>query len=432
MKLVYVAVDLARAEIIRGMLADAGIRAIVEGEMLQAAVGDVPFTAAYPRISVDDADFDAARRVIADSGVDAPPKKCAKCGYDIRGLSEPRCPECGEPFPAPEQFEPWTCPTCGESIEGQFAACWQCGADAPSPARAVRDPAIRILDADDQHELENYLGPRLREAMFLLSNSRAGGIVDTGKALTGTYAAEFRSLAIAGVVAHFWNGMLIPCAPPESVVALARTALEQSGRPLRGLIGPQSQVEALAAALAIPLKQPDAPLPSGLRLDSIEGLYELVLSKLKVPEPLARGEVTARRATKADLPLLIDWDIRYAFESLGATDLGAQRPISESYQQRFVESGHAFLLEAAGRPVARTLFNAAIKEAVQVGGVWTLPELRGRGYARAVVAGSLIAARAEGVERAILFTEHTNTAARRAYAALGFERVGDFRLVFLK
>ena len=29
-------------------------------------------------------------------------------------------------FPDPQ---PWTCPTCGETIEGQFAECWNCAAD---------------------------------------------------------------------------------------------------------------------------------------------------------------------------------------------------------------------------------------------------------------------------------------------------------------
>ena len=24
--------------------------------------------------------------------------QCAHCGYDLRGLPEPRCPECGAPF----------------------------------------------------------------------------------------------------------------------------------------------------------------------------------------------------------------------------------------------------------------------------------------------------------------------------------------------
>jgi hypothetical protein len=27
--------------------------------------------------------------------------------------------------------EPWTCPQCGERIEGQFGVCWQCGAERP-------------------------------------------------------------------------------------------------------------------------------------------------------------------------------------------------------------------------------------------------------------------------------------------------------------
>jgi hypothetical protein len=26
---------------------------------------------------------------------------------------------------------PWTCPGCGEIIEGQFARCWHCGREAP-------------------------------------------------------------------------------------------------------------------------------------------------------------------------------------------------------------------------------------------------------------------------------------------------------------
>lgn len=55
--------------------------------------------------------------------------------------------------------------------------------------------------------------------------------------------------------------------------------------------------------------------------------------------------------------------------------------------------------------------------------------LRGRGYARAAVAASLRLAQARGVKRSILFTAETNRAARRAYAALGYEVIGDFGLV---
>ena len=62
----------------------------------------------------------------------------------------------------------------------------------------------------------------------------------------------------------------------------------------------------------------------------------------------------------------------------------------------------------------------------------TPPELRRRGYARAVVAASLLDARAEGAERSILFTPVENIPAQRAYEALGYRHIGDYRLFLLR
>ncbi|MCC6360932.1 MAG: GNAT family N-acetyltransferase [Phycisphaerales bacterium] len=413
---------------LRGLLAAAGIDAALEGDtpvMGLAGIGRV-------QVVVDDCDYLAAAKLLAASGLEKPHPTCLICGYDLRGLPEPRCPECGHPFPvARARPLAWTCRHCGEVLDGQFTFCWNCGVEREADG-SMTPTSIISLGAGDAARLEEFLQRHLCEAMFLLANSRRAGLVDTGEPLTGAYAAEIIDGEVAGVVAHFWNGMLIPCAPVDRVATLGRAALVASKRPLRGFIGPQAQVEELARAFQIALKEEDGPLPDTVRLDSIEGLYELELGQLEVPGALAAGQVTVRRGREDDLPLLIDWDIRYAFESLGATDLEAQRAISEGYQRRFVADGHIFLLFADGKPVARALYNAAIREAVQIGGVWTVPELRGRRYARAVVAGALLAAREQGVERAILFTEHTNTPARRAYDALGFQRVGDFRLLFLK
>jgi predicted GNAT family acetyltransferase len=85
-----------------------------------------------------------------------------------------------------------------------------------------------------------------------------------------------------------------------------------------------------------------------------------------------------------------------------------------------------------GALVAYAGYNATTPRCVQIGGVWTPPPLRRRGYARAAVAGALVAARDRGVARSILFTGVENRAAQSAYTALGYERVGDYGLVLFR
>jgi len=92
-------------------------------------------------------------------------------------------------------------------------------------------------------------------------------------------------------------------------------------------------------------------------------------------------------------------------------------------------SGDVEDLESAeGELLACTGFNASLPDMVQVGGVYTPPGSRCRGYARAAVAGSLLLAREAGVSRAILFTGENNHA-QRPYRALGFEETGDYGLI---
>jgi len=88
-----------------------------------------------------------------------------------------------------------------------------------------------------------------------------------------------------------------------------------------------------------------------------------------------------------------------------------------------------WVLEVEGALVAYTGFNARLPDMVQVGGVYTPPELRGRGYARCVVAGALQSALSTGASRAVLFTPESNLPARCAYESVGFEVVGDYGLI---
>jgi predicted GNAT family acetyltransferase len=223
------------------------------------------------------------------------------------------------------------------------------------------------------------------------------------------------------VAAHFWNGIVAVQAPAH-LTAVLRRAVDASGRAVAGLTGPYEQVVLARQALG------DGARPAAL--EAPEGLFVVDLAQLSVPEALVSGAVRCRRPREEDLPLLYAWRAAYRRDVL-AEPSGRQNDTAARDDVRLLhETGSHWLLEAEGCPVAYSAFNARLPEIVQVGGVWTPPERRGRGFARAVVAASLTEARAEGVRRAVLFTE--NPAARRAYEAIGFRKVGEYGLVIFR
>jgi RimJ/RimL family protein N-acetyltransferase len=281
---------------------------------------------------------------------------------------------------------------------------------------------LRVLQPGDQPLLEAFLLPRLAESMILLGNSRAVGLEDRGEFLHGTYVAAFDDGAISAVVAHAWNGNLV-LQTPHSAELLCRAVLRATGRPLAGMLGPNAQVAAALAGLRI--------APAELQLDSIELLYALDLAVLRVPAALRDGSVRVRRGEPGDVAQLARLRAEYNIEALHEPDVPELIERSRESEARAVHQRRVWLALHDGAIVATTGFNATIAEAVQIGGVFTPVPLRSRGYARAAVAQSLLDARADGARTAVLFTGDDNPAAQRAYEALGFERVGDYRISML-
>ncbi|GAG95737.1 unnamed protein product [marine sediment metagenome] len=105
----------------------------------------------------------------------------------------------------------------------------------------MNNPEIRFLGNDDEQILEAFLRPRLDTSLFLVSNMRMVGLNDRGQRFEGTYVAAFEDGKMAGVIAHYWNGNAIVQAPKYADV-LMRAAIERSGRPLEGFLGPGDQV----------------------------------------------------------------------------------------------------------------------------------------------------------------------------------------------
>lgn len=284
-------------------------------------------------------------------------------------------------------------------------------------------PDLRLLCPGDEAALDAFLASYADTSMFLRANARSAGLADHGEPMQGTYVAAMQAGQIAGVAAHCWNGMVLVQAPDGHAAAVAREAVRRSGRAVTGFSGPWDQVVAARRALDLGT----APVAK----DSRDELYVLDLARLTVPAGLASGELRCRHPDPGELDLLVDWRVQFALEALGATDGPELRRASRADVLLQHQRGGDWVLLAGSRPVSYSVFNAMLPEIVQIGGVWTPPEQRGRGYARSVVGGSLLAARKQGVGRAVLFADPQNAAARAAYLALGFGIVGDYGLVLL-
>jgi ribosomal protein S18 acetylase RimI-like enzyme len=281
-------------------------------------------------------------------------------------------------------------------------------------------PIIRLVPGDEGR-LDAYLAGHPATSLFLRSNLRRGGLEDQGKRFQGRYAAALTiEREIAGVIAHSWNGNMLIQAPPALAVELARHLMADGDRPLCGLIGPLDAARAVAGAFA----------EQSSRRDGAEDLFNLPLDRLVVPSLLTSGACGWRRAVAPDIPLLAGWRLDYCVEALDAVPDAALRAQAEADIAVGVTAGDVFLLIGAnGAILSMATHNARIPDTVQIGGVWTPPDLRGRGYARAVVAGALLAARDDGAKLAVLFTGKENEPARRAYLALGFQIIGDYAIL---
>jgi len=123
---------------------------------------------------------------------------------------------------------------------------------------------------------------------------------------------------------------------------------------------------------------------------------------------------------------IVKWRTEYHHEVLGTPKAKAAK-LAEADITSYIEKDSHRILMVDDQPVAMTGFNATLPSVVQIGGVYTPPDLRGRGYARLALALHLQEARVKGVAKSILFA--ASTAAVRAYMSLGYQRAGEFSLV---
>lgn len=272
---------------------------------------------------------------------------------------------------------------------------------------------IREAEPKDRQDVETLLLRRLDGAMFPLTNLRAHGLGAGGFASDHRHATRFWFVDDASIVALTQEGMLMALVDPSCDLAELPTAL--AGMTLTGAVGPAQSIRPILRALNV-----DA---TPARLDEDEPGFALDLADLRCPD---LPGATLAPAAAAPLDLLIRWRAASMVETQGMPPDEAPAKAAEHLTAWLRADSHRVLLHQ-GQPVALTGFNAILPEIVQVGGVYTPPERRNRGYARTAVALHLAEARAAGTTRAVLFA--ATPAAARAYRAIGFQPKEAFSLV---
>ena len=90
---------------LRELLEHHHIKCIAKNEFLFGGAGELPPTECWPELWIaEDFQYEKARELVE--------------GFLASGA---------------EPGSEWPCPECGESIEGQFTACWRCGATRRLP-----------------------------------------------------------------------------------------------------------------------------------------------------------------------------------------------------------------------------------------------------------------------------------------------------------
>ncbi|MEM8979462.1 MAG: GNAT family N-acetyltransferase [Pseudomonadota bacterium] len=271
--------------------------------------------------------------------------------------------------------------------------------------------------------IESWLSQFPATTMFLRSNLAHMGLGQSEHAnSTDFWIAEKAAGEIVGVLGVTKAGWVMAQFAQETPLDIDAIRAVLTRYPLCGFNGDMQIMQPLIEGLGIDR--------NAFQILDDDVLYTLDLKDLRLPD-LEGAEV--RQAQEHDFDQLVRWREAFEIEAL-STPKEMARGRAERSARRLLDQGWSYVLQASGRGVAQDVamagFNAKIADLVQIGGVYTPPTLRGKGYGGAVVGQMLDMARRDGVGQAILFA--ATAEAGRVYERLGFKAIGHYTLSVLK
>jgi hypothetical protein len=207
--------------------------------------------------------------------------------------------------------------------------------------------------------------------------------------------------------------------PPHNLV-LATPRSEEALRSLvdavdevPGVVGAQPEVEQFSTAWT-------ARTGATAQVLFAQGVYAL---EEVLPVPGAAGRM--RLQAPDDTELLVGWLQAFESEALHSRDEDEDRARQIVEHRLAAERAGLMLWEDDGELVSVAGFGGETPNGIRIGPVYTPPELRGRGYATALVAQLSSQLLAERRRFCFLYTDLANPTSNAIYERIGYVRICD-------
>ncbi len=271
----------------------------------------------------------------------------------------------------------------------------------------------RLAEQQDLDWIHRFLMQHVQSSMFLLSNLEQFGLGNDAPRALNLWVLE--DSLHPGLIGITNEGIVMPQAPNANECEWRAAAALWSAWNVTGVLGDTAQARQFIKFACLNLRPTE--------VDRDEPSFALRLENLRLPELV---DTTLHPLTAVSQDVLVAWRAAYHVETLGADPEVAQgRAVRDI--NRYLRSGTHWVLMLGDQPLSTCGVNAQAPGVVQIGGVYTPPDLRGRGYARRATALMLQQAAGRGIDRAVCFA--AVAAAAKAYVALGFELAGSYTLV---
>lgn len=305
-------------------------------------------------------------------------------------------------------------------------------------------PNLRTIHEEDLASCVAFLSERERRCVSLMSNFIRDGVpaLPTGRKIRALIRfSETPMSPIDGIILVTNNGILLHCIRENVELDRYSPVIARfiSRIPIRCVIGNREHSLFLESFLpGRPTREVDYrlmvydPDGSGAGGDKASGdrAGEKAGTRIepRVPPKVPSG-IEFARCTVEDTERLLSLQESYEKEEVAPPGDPVDREATRLNLRLNLGKQHIFMALAGDRAVAKAGTNALGLAWVQIGGVFTEPEWRGRGIASALVR-HIAVLETEAGKNIALFVKLTNEPARRAYNRSGFKPDTFFRISY--